>query len=88
MLNEQNNLLIYKNKNEDIVVDAVYKDEILWLFQKSMAKEFDVDRTVIAKHLKNIFTDGELDKDTVCAKIAHTAEDKEIYQTEFRILGN
>ena len=83
MLNEQNNLLIYKNKNGDIVVDAVYKDETLWLSQKSMAKVFDVDRTVITKHLKNIFTDGELDKDTVCAKIAHTAEDEKIYQTEF-----
>ena len=83
MLNEQNNLLIYKNKNGDIVVDAIYKDETLWLSQKSMAKVFDVDRTDITKHLKNIFTDGELDKDTVCAKIAHTAEDKKIYQTEF-----
>ncbi len=83
MLNEQNNLLIYKNKNGDIVVDAIYKDETLWLSQKSMAKVFYVDRTVITKHLKNIFIDGELDKDTVCAKIAHTAEDGKIYQTEF-----
>lgn len=83
MLNEQNNLLIYKDKNGDIVVDAIYKDETLWLSQKSMAKVFEVDRTVITKHLKNIFTDGELDKDTVCAKIAHTAEDGKIYQTEF-----
>ena len=83
MLNEQNNLLIYKDKNGDIVVDAIYKDENLWLSQKSMAKVFEVDRTVITKHLKNIFTDGELDKDTVCAKIAHTAEDGKIYQIEF-----
>ena len=83
MLNEQNNLLIYKDKNGDIVVDAIYKDETLWLSQKSMAKVFEVDRTVITKHLKNIFTDGELDKDTVCAKIAHTAEDGKIYQIEF-----
>ena len=83
MLNEQNNLLIYKDKNGDIVVDAIYKDETLWLSQKSMAKVFEVDRTVITKHLKNIFADGELDKDTVCAKIAHTAEDGKIYQIEF-----
>ena len=83
MSNEQNNLLIYKDKNGNITVDAIYKDETLWLSQKSMAKVFEVDRTVITKHLKNIFTDGELDKDTVCAKIAHTAEDGKIYQIEF-----
>ena len=83
MSNEQNNLLIYKDKNGNIAVDAIYKDETLWLSQKNMAKVFAVDRTVITKHLKNIFADGELDKDAVCAKIAHTAEDGKIYQTEF-----
>ena len=83
MSNEQNNLLIYKDKNGNITVDAIYKDETLWLSQKNMAKVFAVDRTVITKHLKNIFADGELDKDAVCAKIAHTAEDGKIYQTEF-----
>ena len=83
MLSEQNNLLIYKDKNGDIVVDAIYKDETLWLTQKGMSKVFDVDRTVITKHLKNIFIGGELDKNTVCAKFAHTAEDGKTYQTEF-----
>ena len=38
MLSEQNNLLIYKDKNGDIVVDAIYKDETLWLTQKGMSK--------------------------------------------------
>ena len=83
MSNEQNNLLIYKDKNGNITVDAIYKDETLWLSQKSMAKVFKVDRTVITKHLKNIFADGELHKDAVCAIFAHTAEDGKIYQTEF-----
>ena len=83
MSNEQNNLLIYKDKNGNITVDAIYKDETLWLSQKNMAKVFAVDRTVITKHLKNIFADGELDKDAVCAKIAHTAEDGKMYQTGF-----
>ena len=83
MSNEQNNLLIYKDKNGNIAVDAIYKDETLWLSQKNMAKVFAVDRTVITKHLKNIFADGELDKDAVCAKIVHTAEDGKMYQTGF-----
>ncbi len=82
-LKEQNNLLIYKDKDGNIVVDAIFKDETLWLTQKSMAKVFTVDRTVITKHLKNIFKDEELIKEQVCAKIAHTAEDGKTYNTEF-----
>ena len=41
--------------------------------KKTTAKIFDIDRIVITKHLKNIFNDGELDKNQVCAKFAHTA---------------
>ncbi len=41
MLNEQNNLLIYEDKNGNVIVDAIYKDETLWLTQKGMAKVFD-----------------------------------------------
>ena len=83
LLESQNNLLIYKDKDGNVVVDAIYRDETLWLTQKGMAKVFDVDRTVITKHLKNIFTDGELNKNSVCAKFAHTAEDGKIYKTDF-----
>lgn len=82
-LKEQNNLLIYKDKDGNIVVDALFKDETLWLTQKSMATVFTVDRTVITKHLKNIFKDEKLIKEQVCAKIAHTAEDGKTYNTEF-----
>lgn len=65
------------------MVDAIYRDETLWLTQKRMAKVFDVDRTVITKHLKNIFIDGELNKNSACAKFAHAAEDEKTYKTDF-----
>ena len=42
-----------------------------------------LDRTVITKHLKNIFNDGELDKNQVCSKMEHTANDGKTYNTEF-----
>ena len=48
-----------------------------------MAEIFNIDRTVITKHLKNIFNEGELDKNRVCAKFAHTASDGKTYNTEF-----
>ena len=48
-----------------------------------MAALFDVDRSVITKHLKNIFGLNELNQDSVCAIFAHTAEDGKTYNTQF-----
>jgi hypothetical protein len=64
-----------------VKVKIFLKDENLWLTQKKIADLFNVDRTVITKHLKNIFTEGELSENSVCAKIALTAEDGKSYQT-------
>ncbi|MCR5077379.1 MAG: virulence RhuM family protein [Prevotella sp.] len=72
---------IIAGKEEGIQV--LYKDETVWATQKAMATLFDVDRTVITKHLKNIFDSGELDANQVCAKNAHTAEDGKKYNTMF-----
>ena len=57
-LEEQNNLLIYKNKDGNIVVDTIYKDETLWLTKKGMSKVFDCSTDNISLHLKNIFKDN------------------------------
>jgi hypothetical protein len=56
--------------------------ETIWLTQKQMAILFETDRSVITKHLRNIFNSKELDKDSVCAFFAHTAEDGKTYQTQ------
>jgi hypothetical protein len=64
--------IIYSTPEEDIRIDAAVKDETIWLNQSGMAKLFDVDRTTISRHLKNIFAEGELQEEVVCAKIAHT----------------
>ena len=61
------------------IIDAIYKDEPLRLFRKSMVKLFDADRTVV----KNIFINGKSDEIAVCANLAHTAENEKRYQTEF-----
>lgn len=52
---KESDLIIYKNREGNIIVDAIYKDETLWLSQKGMAKVFDVQVPAISKHLKNIF---------------------------------
>ncbi|MDO5557038.1 MAG: RhuM family protein, partial [Clostridia bacterium] len=75
-------LLIYKNKDGNIIVDAIYKDETLWLTQKGMAKVFDVGIPAISKQLNNIFTDEELDRDSVVSKMEITASDNKNYNTD------
>lgn len=50
------------------------KDETVWLSLEQMAKLFDRDRTVITRHINNVFKDNELDKREVCAKFAHTTQ--------------
>ena len=66
--------LIFTVADKEQGVEVLYKDESIWATQKVIATLFDVDRTVVTKHLKNIFDTCELDKEVVCAKIAHTTE--------------
>ena len=66
--------LIYKSENEDIAVDAVVKDESIWLTQKGMSELFGVQVPAINKHLKNIFEDGELREEVVVSKMEITTQ--------------
>ena len=77
-----NDLIIYKNSDGNIIVDAIFKDETLWLTQKGMAKVFDVQVPAISKHLKNIFDEEELNKNSVVSKMEITADDGKNYNTE------
>ena len=78
---EDNNLIIYKNSDGNIVVDAIYKDETLWLSQKGMSKVFECSTDNISLHLKHIFQDNELNKDSVTEKCSLTADDGKKYNT-------
>lgn len=77
------NFVIFQTSTGKVNIEVFFKDETLWLSQKKMAELFEVDRSVITKHLKNIFDTGELEENSVCAKIALTAEDGKNYQTKF-----
>lgn len=82
-LANQGAFLFYNGSDGKISAQVIIGDETVWLSQKGMAEVFDIDRTVITKHLKNIFEEKELEEDSVCAKIAHTADDGKTYQTNF-----
>ena len=65
--------LMYNTPEGAVSISAVVKDETVWLTQKAMAELFEVDRTSISRHLKNIFEEAELQEEEVCAEFAHTS---------------
>ena len=65
-------VLLYTTPEGAVKVDAVLKDETLWLTQAAMTQLFEVDKSSISRHLKNIFAEGELDEGVVVAKFATT----------------
>ena len=78
---EDNKLIIYKNNEGNIIVDAIYKDETLWLSQKGMSKFFECSTDNISLHLKHIFEEKELEKKSVTEKCSLTADDGKNYNT-------
>ena len=75
--------LIYRSAEEDVSVNALIKDESIWLNQKGMAELFGCSTDNISLHLKNIFSEGELDRDSVTEKNSATASDGKNYLTLF-----
>lgn len=82
-MNNDFRFLMYHSAEEDVAVNAVIKDETVWLTQKAMAELFDCTPDNISLHLKNIFTEGELNKEAVTEKISATASDGKRYLTQF-----
>lgn len=75
--------LLYSSADEEVSVNALVKDETIWLTQKAMAELFGCSTDNISLHLKNIFADGELEKNSVTEKISATATDGKKYNTQF-----
>lgn len=76
-----NPIVIYQDSTNNPAISIKLENETLWLTQKQIAELFEKDRSVITKHIKNIFEEGELIEDSVCAKFAHTANDGKTYET-------
>ena len=57
--------------------------ETVWLTQEQMGHLFERERSVITKHIRNVFSEGELARESVCAKFAHTAADGKTYQVDY-----
>ena len=69
-----NSIVIYQTNDGETSIDVKFKDETVWLSQAQMAELFQKDRSVISRHINNIFKEGELEESLVCAKFAHTKD--------------
>ena len=68
-MNKELQFLIYNTPREDIKVNVVMRDETIWLTQRAMAELFGVQTPAINKHLKKIFEEDELNKETAISKM-------------------
>lgn len=69
-----NDIIIYKTSDGETSIDVNLRNDTVWLSQAQMAELFQKDRTVIGRHIKNIFREGELEESLVCAKFASTKD--------------
>ena len=76
-------VVVYAAPGGEVRVDVRLEQDTVWLTQQQMAEVFGRERSVITKHLRNVFKEGELDPGSVRAKFAHTAADKKTYEVEF-----
>lgn len=75
-------IVLYEAQNGEVRVDVRLDHETVWLTQEQMGRLFGRERSVITKHVRNVFQEGELSAGSVCAKFAHTADDGKTYQIE------
>lgn len=75
-------VLVYEAADGSARVDVRLDRETVWLTQDQMSQLFGRERSVVTKHVRNVFREGELDPDSVCAKFAHTATDGKTYQVD------
>lgn len=80
---EDSGIVIYQTNDGKFELDVKLDKETLWLTQFQIALLFETQRPAITKHLNNIFKSGELDKNSVCSILEHTATDGKTYKTKF-----
>ena len=85
-MNDSYPIEIFQTENGQIRLEVQLQEETVWLTQKQMGLLFERERSVVSKHINNIFKEGELIPDSVCANFAHTAEDGKTYQTRYFII--
>ena len=79
--NEKNEIIIFEN--QEVKLEVNMKDETVWLNLEQMTRLFGRDKSVISRHIRNIFSEGELEQSSVVAKFATTASDGKTYNVDY-----
>lgn len=80
---QKGEIVIYQTKDKKVKLEVTLELETVWLTQQQIAKLFGIQRPAITKHLHNIFKSKELQENSVCSKMEHTASDGKKYRTNF-----
>ena len=83
MEENKTSLIMYTTEDGITQIQATFDNDTVWLSIDQMAELFQRDKSVIGKHVRSIFTEGELDKNSVWAKFAYTASDGKTYQVDY-----
>lgn len=82
-MDDRGEIIIYQTEDGLTKIDVSMQDETVWLSLEQMADLFQRDKSTISKHIKNIFEDGELVRNSVVANFATTAADEKTYQVDY-----
>ena len=80
---EKADMIIYTTEDGLTKVETTFDGDTVWLSIDQMAELFQRDKSIISRHIKNIFIEGELQRDSVVAKFATTASDGKVYNVDY-----
>lgn len=80
---KRSQMLIYTTEDGLTKIETAFDGDTVWLSIDQMAELFQRDRSVIGKHVRNIFKEGELERESVWAKFAYTASDGKVYNVDY-----
>ena len=83
MYKEKADMIIYTTEDGLTKVETTFDGDTVWLSIDQMAELFQRDKSTISRHIKNIFIEGELQRDSVVAKFATTASDGKVYNVDY-----
>ncbi len=84
LIGNEKDIIFYVDEDGNIKIEVMLQDENVWLNSNAIANLFNVDRSVITKHINNIYKEEELEENSTCAKIAHMGNDgKQTYKTKY-----
>lgn len=79
MSDNKSEIIIYQSEDGLTHIDVKIDNDTVWLTLDQMAALFDRDKSTVSRHIKNVFDEGELERESVVAKFATTATDRKTY---------